>query len=390
MTVQPATAAPVMPSSITQYVADYHALSELMRVAVRTDFVPKAFRPEAFIPRENRNPTNQQLAEAFEKSVASATIGAHFGMSIGVGSDPFSALQNVHVVNGKPGLYAEAAVSLVQSRGHDVWTEDLTDTRAIVCGRRAGSEHVERVVITMEQARRAGWTRNATYQSTPQDMLYARAASRVCRRVAADALKGIGFAEELQDGDATPAPTNGTRTVQRGRPAAAVAAAPEEQAERPPLPGETVVTPDGRDEPAHPIDERQWRQINARFVELGVRGQGQAEQRLRVIGDVLGEGREIKRGSQLTAAEAEFVLTNLAGHSGERIVREVLGGGPAAELERERAEQPPAPEDAPAGPPLPGEQDRPDPWGVNEAYNATSTDDVGEDADELLVPGDDQ
>lgn len=372
MTVQPAAAAPVMPSSITQYVADYHALSELMQVAVRTDFVPTAFRPEAFIPRENRNPTQQQLAEAFEKSVASATIGAHFGMSIGVGNDPFSALQNVHVVNGKPGLYAEAAVSLVQGHGHDVWTEDLTDVRAIVCGRRKGSEHVERVVITMDQAKRAGWTRNATYQSTPQDMLYARAASRVCRRVAADALKGIGFAEELQDDEQPAVAGNGTRTVQRARPVAAVEA--PAVAERPPLPGEDDAANAPEPAPAR-IDEAQWRKINSRFKELGVTGEGQTADRLKVIGEVV--GHPITRGGELTADEAQLVLDNLAGDAGHKVVAAALGRDVLAPAAAE-----------PSGPPLPGEQDRPDPWGVNDEPRAATQDKIEAEADELLVPGD--
>jgi hypothetical protein len=392
MTLQPAAADALPSAGIARYVADYHALSGLMAVAVHTDFVPAHFRPRAFLPKDV-NPeraTPDQWTRATDTAVASATIGARFGVGLGLGgtdNDPFVALSNVYVVSGKPSLYAESMVALVLDRGHDVWTEDLTDARAIVCGRRKGSEHVERVTITMEQARRAGWTRNAKYRDEPQAMLYARAAARVCRRVAADALKGFGqAAEELEDDQVTASPAaNGTRTVQRSGAAAAAVEAPQASAP-PPLPDEV----DDPQPAPQPIDERQWRQINARFVELGVTGPGQTNDRLRVISDVV--GHEIKRGSQLTAAEAQLVLDNVT----DDVIAGVLSWGPP--ISPQGTDQQPydrggltsggqvATTETPQrvdGPPLPGEQDPPaDPWGIN-----NPTGDADED-EQLDVPGD--
>lgn len=71
------------------------------------------------------------------------------------------------------------------------------------------------------------------------------------------------------------------------------------------------------------MDEREWRRINGRFVELGVIGIGQAGKRLQIIGDIL--GRQITHGRELSAQEADFVLANLAGLAGERAVARVLG-----------------------------------------------------------------
>ena len=59
-----------------------------------------------------------------------------------VGFSPTMALQNVHVISGKPGMYARAMVALVQSRGHEVWTEESSSAKVAVCGRRRGSNHV--------------------------------------------------------------------------------------------------------------------------------------------------------------------------------------------------------------------------------------------------------
>jgi hypothetical protein len=123
-------------------------------------------------------------------------------------------LQQIYIVHGRPGMYTEIKVALVMSRGHEVWVEDISDTRAVVCGRRKGSEAPpERVTVTMDQARKAGWTTNQAYAKTPQDMLYARAAGRVCDRIAPDVLMGIASVEEIRDSIQTTAEV-GSRTVE--------------------------------------------------------------------------------------------------------------------------------------------------------------------------------
>lgn len=412
MTLQPAM--PDMPaaapgSAIARYVADYHALSELMNVAVHTDFVPAHFRPRAFLPKniDPNRATAEQWKKATDQAVASSTIGARFGVGLGLGGadgDPFLALSNVYVVSGKPSLYAESMVALVQDRGHDVWTDDLTDTRAVVCGRRKGSEHVERVTITMEQARKAGWTRNAKYRDEPQAMLYARAAARVCRRIAADAVKGFGrAAEELEDDElaASTSLAPGTRTVQRAAQRPALSPAADSASERPPLPGEARTVEQGAASvpsaavPLDPIDEGQWRRINARFVELGVTGPGQQAARLYVLGRLV--DRVVEKGSDLTAAEGDLVVSTLQGTTRERL-KELLdernrvepGHGRQAETARSAAAAGDVDGFRAAGPPLPGEDDQagddldqrdvepgddqgqpaalegaPDPWGIN-------------------------
>lgn len=347
------TALAVPGSSISGYLADYQALTQIMADAVDTDFVPAHFRPQAFVAK-NERPTPDALARARNTAIASAAIGAKFGISLGLGGrdgDPFAALQNVYVVGGRPGLYAAAMVAVVQADGHEIWTEDLTDSRAVVCGRRRGSEHVERVVVTMDQAKKAGWTRNAKYNSEPQAMLLARAQASACRRVAQDALKGMGrAAEELDDDVAvtvSPAPS-GTRTVQRAprvleQAKAATAGAhefvqqahaagtPSPAADAPPLPGEDDRPPD-----AEPVTDGQLRALGAMFSDLGVKGTGERADRLAVTADIV--GRPITSAKDLTRDEASTVLDTLRGN-GPEVLAKVLGRGPAGD-------QPPAAEPA--------------------------------------------
>ena len=141
-------------------------------------------------------------------------------------------------------MYTRTMLAITLAAGHEVNTEDSTDSRAIVVGRRRGSQHTERVVVTMDQAKKAGWTKNSKYNTEPATMLLARAQSQVCRRVAPDALLGMAYsAEELDDDNpATVSVTRGagTRTVKR-----ATAPEPEE-------PELDIAAADAAAEPAQP------------------------------------------------------------------------------------------------------------------------------------------
>jgi hypothetical protein len=110
-------------------------------------------------------------------------------------------------------------------------------------------------------------------------------------------------------------------------PAAAPAPSPAEQAVQPER-GGGLVDPDVV---VHqPIDERQWRAINERFREMGVNGTGQARARLVILWAIV-DRPELAKGSDLTAAEAQLVLDNLAGDAGIKLVVDVLtkDGAPA-------------------------------------------------------------
>ena len=331
MTVQPfggaqshlpavqSTQLPAHLAELRAWAATYADVAQFVAPLVSTPFVPEAFRPK-IDPRS----TDVEKRQAYESAVAAATAAVLYGAAIGF--DPITALQNVYVVGGRPGLYAAAMVAIVQAAGHEVWTEDATDSRVVVRGRRKGTDVVETVAVTIDQAKRAGWTRNAKYGSEPQAMLWARAASTVCRRIAQDALKGVAAAvEELQDSEAQAAAPS-SRTVQRQAPAA-LTPAPAPAAPAPATTADVVDSVLGDPEPAKPVDvEKLWRQINARFVELGVTGTGQSARRLTVISEIV--ERPIARGSDLTAAEAQSVLDNLAGDTATvaGLVRTILAG----------------------------------------------------------------
>lgn len=280
--------------------------------------VDTAFIPDSYRVKVDPRATPEQRSAAREVAIANATAAVLQGVTLGI--DPLTALQQIYIVHGRPGMYAKMMVALVQAHGHEVWDEDLSDSRAVVAGRRKGSEHIVRITVTMQQARTAGWTSNQAYTKTPQDMLWARAAARVCDRIASDVLKGVSSVEEIRDTvKATAEVGESTRTVApRKRTAPAIAAAAEEEppleaepvAESRPEPAEDYV--DAETEPAAPapapggITAPQQKKLHALLNETG---RGDRDIALVWMSGVI--GRELTTTKELTKREAVTVIDTL-------------------------------------------------------------------------------
>ena len=185
-----------------------------------TAFVPAAFRGKP------------------EEAAAAILYGDEIGLT------PTQALQSVHVISGRPGLYARAMVALLLAHGHEVWTVEKSDAKVTVAGRRKGSTHVHEETWTTARAQKAGYTTNKKYSTDPQAMLYARAAADVCRQVAPDALAGLDYAvEELEMLDAPTVTV--TRTTAPATKAQRKPAPPTPEPPAPPLePAAPELTPE--------------------------------------------------------------------------------------------------------------------------------------------------
>lgn len=161
--------------------------SEIVPVLIRGRMAPAAYLPD-FSPRKNAPAQGEEAAIA--KALAAAVYGANLGFGVS------TSLQNVFVVHGMPSIYARTAVSLVQSKGHEVWVEESSAERVVVSGRRRGSSAVFTSEWDIKRAKKAGFTSNQKYASQPEEMLYAKAAMEVCRRMAADVLNAIPYSSE--------------------------------------------------------------------------------------------------------------------------------------------------------------------------------------------------
>lgn len=160
-----------------------------------------------------------------------ATAAILYGAELGL--KPTQALQQVFVVHGQPAIYARTMVGLLKAKGYTFETVETTDNAVTVRGESPRGE-VEESTWTIERAKQAGYTSNKKYQTDPQAMLYAKAASEVCRKLAPDVLLGIKYTAEDLELEPRPVRVTARRTdrPQSGVEGVRVALAPKQEDER--------------------------------------------------------------------------------------------------------------------------------------------------------------
>lgn len=144
-----------------------------------------------------------------EQAVAVVSLGASIGFTAP------QALQLFHIVEGRPSLSVagQAAVMQASPEIEYVHPVEATSERCILEGKRRGAPGPVRTSYTIEEAIKAGrCSRNAkgavvapgrsgkpgAWETATEDMLYARALSRLARRIAPDLLMGIYVPDEME------------------------------------------------------------------------------------------------------------------------------------------------------------------------------------------------
>ncbi len=134
-----------------------------------------------------------------EAIVTAIQLGLEIGLS------PMSALQNVAVINGRPGIYGDAALALVRASGRcEFYTQSLDfegDERvATVTSKRDDSPEPIVSTFSVRDAKRAGlWGKQGPWSQYPDRMLLFRARGFNLRDNFGDILKGMHTLEELRD-----------------------------------------------------------------------------------------------------------------------------------------------------------------------------------------------
>jgi hypothetical protein len=226
---------------------------QLLAPLIDSAFIPDSYRTRV-APNASAEEKEQARAVALSNAVSAVLLGLNLGL------DPMTALQQIILIKGRPGMYARAKVAILQSRGYDIWTETLTDDQAVVCVVRPGSDRVERFTITSDMAKKAGWTSNEAYAKTPQDMLWARAAGRGSDRTGAHILLGIPSVEDIPDLPAMQVEAHVGPRVTRDT----IRAEPQLAAD--PSPVETATVVEDQPDPVRPVPERVTPKASAEAV----------------------------------------------------------------------------------------------------------------------------
>ena len=251
----------------------------------------------------------QMIPKHFQGKPDECAAAMLYGASLGL--DPMQSVRQIYVVHGQAALYARAMSALIPGAGHKVWTVESADASVTVAGSRKGSEHVESSTWTFERANKAGYTNNAKYKTDPQAMLYSKALSEVCRKIAPDVLSGVYAVEELQleqpwDGT-TAAPRQAVGTSAAARMGAILGTAPADD-------GADAVRQIEESENAapdagSPLLNTSSTLARRMFALMGEVGITERADRLLYVTDTV--GREIHSSKDMTEADAHAVIASL-------------------------------------------------------------------------------
>lgn len=164
-------------------------LARFSKVIYSSGFAPKGMNPEAIF------------------------VAIQMGLELGI--SPMAALQSIAVINGRPSLYGDMQLALVNASGlceeFEEWFEDKSgrlarnpqdftdDVAGVSCVKRKGRKQQE-YSFSVADARRAKlWGKAGPWSEHPQRMLRFRARAFLLRDVFGDVLKGMKSAEEMGD-----------------------------------------------------------------------------------------------------------------------------------------------------------------------------------------------
>ncbi len=117
------------------------------------------------------------------------------------GIGPAQALNGgVQIIEGKVELSARMMSALIRRAGHKLKIGETSETMCEITGRRKDTGETHTAKFTIEQAQKAGLIKDkGGWKKDPEDMLYARALSRLARRLFSDVI-GIGYIQgEISD-----------------------------------------------------------------------------------------------------------------------------------------------------------------------------------------------
>ncbi len=150
-----------------------------------------------------------------DEVVSKVIVGIMKGAEVGL--PPLTALANIAIINGRPCLYGDGAVALIQASGHvEKWQETYegeegTDGYAAVCAIwRRGQETPYEGRFSIGDAKRAKLLTKGPWIMYPSRMLMWRARTYAMRTGFADCLSGLSIAEEVQDLPKAPGPVTDT------------------------------------------------------------------------------------------------------------------------------------------------------------------------------------
>lgn len=187
-------------------------MNEIVKIETTRSPMMAGGRPSAIVPQSMEDCyrlavaiCKAQMAPKGLDTPEKAMVAIMHGLEIGL--TPMTALQRIAVVNGRPTIWGDGAVSLVRGSGVCEWIkEKITgEGEAMVAScetkRRGEPEPISRA-FSVSDAKKAGlWGKQGPWQQFPARMLAMRARAFCLRDGFADVLGGLYLKEEIDNGE---------------------------------------------------------------------------------------------------------------------------------------------------------------------------------------------
>lgn len=225
----------------------------------------------------------QLLPATFKGRPADVLVAMDWGESLGL--TPMQAMQSIHVVHGRPGLSSQAKQGLAVKAGHRIRVSGDDQTATARLWRTDDPEYPYESTWTIPMAKRAGLIKkDSAWESYPHVMLRRRAVADVVEQACPELLLGLATADLDVDWPDDPPPAT---TVTR-------------------IDGAQIDTTTGEI-----IDRASKAQLANIVAAAAAAGYQTPEQVHGLCVTVI--GHQIATANDLTAAEADTILTHLAG-----------------------------------------------------------------------------
>ena len=145
---------------------------KMCQVLSKSDLVPRSYRGKA------------------ENVFLAYIAGQPFGWDVTM------SMRSFHIIEGTPSLKPEIQLALVRQAGHSVTVEKSSVDLVVINGKRSDTNDIATASYSIEDAKRAGLLGKGNWKTYPEDMLFARAVSRLCRRLFQDVLLGCAYVPE--------------------------------------------------------------------------------------------------------------------------------------------------------------------------------------------------
>lgn len=146
---------------------------------------------------------SQMVPKAYQNKPEDVLVAVQWGYELGLA--PLQALQNIACINGKPSVYGDAAMALVQNSViceniEEYFEGEGTANPTAVCVAHRKNRTPITARFSVEDARRAGlWGKQGPWTAYPKRMLQMRARGFALRDAFPDVLKGLITVEEAAD-----------------------------------------------------------------------------------------------------------------------------------------------------------------------------------------------